>query len=339
LQRVHSEAESVRFFRELLARLRAVPGVESVTTLSNRIGSGWSNNTGASVDGKSPLGDKFAPMRWNIAGPDYFHVFGTPIVLGRDFNDADSESAPRVAIINQTFATRYLAGRPPLGHQVGLNDRPDGQYTIVGVAADSKYTGVREEARPIAYFPFTQVRGNATLQFELRTAGDPAAWLPAVRRAVNDYAPGLALLQPMTQQAQLEGSFSEERLFFRLSLFFGLLAAFLVATGLYGTLSYTVSRRTSEVGVRMALGAQRRQVLWMVMRGSLVVTLAGVLIGVPLAIACTRLLRSILFGITPGDPLTFAFALAGIALVALAASLVPAMRAASVDPTVALRYE
>lgn len=340
LQKVRSDSEANRFYQGLLTRLRSVTGVEGVTLMGNRIGSGWSNNTNALVDGHSPLGgDTFAPMRWNRVGPDYFHVLGTPVVLGRDFNDADSEDAPRAAIVNQTFANKYLAGRPPLGHQVGLNNRPDGQYTIVGVAADSKYTDVREEARPTAYFPCTQGRGNATLHFEVRTAGDPAAWMPAVRRAVNEYAPGLALLQPRTQQAQFEQTFSEERLFFRLSMFFGLLAALLVATGLYGTLAYTVSRRTSELGLRMALGAQRAEVLWMVMRGSLAVTLAGMAVGMPLAILATKAIRSVLFGITPGDPLTYVFSLIGIALVALGASLIPALRAASVDPMVALRYE
>ncbi|MBZ5618069.1 MAG: ABC transporter permease [Acidobacteriia bacterium] len=339
LQRVHSNSEANRFYQGLIARLRSVPGVQSVTVMSNRIGTGWSNNTGAAVDGKPPLGDKPAPMRWNVAGPDYFHTVGTPVLLGRDFTDADSESAPLVTIINQTFADRYLSGRPPLGHAVNLGRGPEGQYTIIGVVVDSKSTGVREEAHPMAYFPYVQIKGNATLHFEVRTAGNPATWLPTVRRAVNEYAPGLALLQPMTQQAQFERSFSEERLFFRLSMFFGLLAALLVATGLYATLAYTVSRRTSEVGVRMALGAQRSQVLWMVLRGSFLVTLIGVVIGLPLAIAATKLVRSVLFGVTPGDPITFVAAIIGIGLVAFLASLIPALRAATVDPLVALRYE
>ncbi|HUE04842.1 MAG TPA: ABC transporter permease [Bryobacteraceae bacterium] len=340
LQRVHSDSEANRFYLGLLTRLRTLPGVEAVTLMGNRIGSGWSNNTGASVDGHAALGQNtFAPMRWNIVGSDYFHTLGTPVPLGRDFNDADAETAPRVAIVNQTFANKYLGGRTPLGHQVGLNDRSDGQYTIVGVAADSKYTDVREEPRPTAYFPYTQTRGDATVHFEVRTSGDPAAWMSTVRRAVNEYAPGLALLQPQTQQAQFDQNFSDERVFFRLSMFFGVLAALLVATGLYGTLAYTVSRRTSEVGVRMALGAQRRQVLWMILRGSLVVTIVGVAIGLPLAMAATKVLQSMLFGVQPRDPATFAAALVGIAVVSLGASLIPALRAASVDPMVALRDE
>jgi len=340
LQRVHSDSEGNRFFQGLLTKLRAMPGVESATLMGNRIGSGWSNNTGARVDGQPPLGtNAFAPMRWNLVGSDYFRTLGIPVKLGRDFNDADSESAPQVAIVNQTFADKYLKDRPPLGHQVGLSDRAEGQYTIVGVVADSKYTDVKENPRPIAYFPYTQIKGNATLHFEVRTAGDPAAWMPAVRRAVNDYSPGLALLQPMTQQAEFDQNFSDERVFFRLSLFFGVLAALLVATGLYGTLAYTVSRRTSEVGLRMALGAQRGQVLWMVLRGSLAMTVAGIVIGVPIALAATKVLQSMLFGVEPRDPATFAGAIAGIVVVSLAASLIPALRAASVDPMVALREE
>jgi predicted permease len=340
LQRVHSDSETNRFFLGLLTKLRAVPGVEAATLMSNRIGSGWSNNTGASVDGQPPLGaNAFAPMPWNVVGSDYFHALGIPVLLGRDFNDADSESAPQVVVVNQTFANQYLSGRTPLGHQVGLSDRSDGQYTIVGVAADSKYTDVREKPRPIAYFPYTQVRGVASLHVEVRTAGDPDAWLPTIRRVVNDYSPGLSLLQPMSQQEEFDENFSDQKIFFRLSLFFGILAAMLVATGLYGTLAYTVSRRTSEVGLRMALGAQRGQVLWMVMRGSLVVAAFGVAIGLPLALLSAKLLRSILFGVEPRDPATFAAAIAGIAVVSISASLIPALRAASVDPMVALREE
>ena len=339
LQRVHSDDEAIRFYQGLLTRLRAVPGVVSATLMGNRIGSGWSNNTGAFVDGKPPYVDKFAPMRWNLVGPDYFHVLGTPILLGRDFNDADLQTSPRVAIVNQTFASQYLAGGVPLGHQVGLGDRPDSQYTIVGVVPDSKYTEVRETARPMAYFPYTQLRGISTLHVEVRTAGDPVSWIPAIRRAIGEYSPGLALLQPTTQKAQFEETYSEERLFFRLSMFFGLLAALLVATGLYGTLAYTVSRRTSEVGVRMALGARRGQVLWMVLRGSLAVTACGVAVGLPLAVFATKVLRSFLFGVTPGDPPTYGAALIGITVVAVAASLIPALRAARVEPMVALRNE
>jgi ABC-type antimicrobial peptide transport system permease subunit len=191
----------------------------------------------------------------------------------------------------------------------------------------------------MAYFPYQQIPDIATMQIELRAHGNPDALLPAVEHVVRDLGPDLAPLQPMTQQAQFEASFSQEHLFARLAMFFGLLAALLLATGLYGTLAYRVTRRTSEIGVRMALGARRQQVLWMVLRESLGVSVAGVVLGLPLAIAGARLLRSLLFGLTPSDPLALALAALGTCAVALAASLIPARRATKIDPLVALRYE
>jgi predicted permease len=285
------------------------------------------------VDGREPNPGHFSHMRWNSVGPDYFHVLSARLVLGRDFRDADTTAAPKVAIINETFAQRYLAGRDPIGHHVAFGTGATApQYTIVGVARDSKYTRVAEGPTAMAYFPYTQIAGVGPMHFELRAEGNPTALLREARRAVREYGPDLALLQPMTQQEQFDASFSEQRLFARLSTFFGLLAALLVATGLYGTLAYRVSRRTAEIGVRMALGARRQQVLWMVLRESLVVTAAGVVLGLPLAVGAGRVLRVILYRLGPGDPLTFTAALLGMAFVALAASLIPARRAGSVDP-------
>jgi len=339
-QTLHTDAEVIRFYQTLSDRLRSLPGVESATLMQNRIGSGWSNNTNAVVDGRAPNPDRFSPMRWNAVGPDYFHVLAAKLALGRDFTDADSAAAPKVAIVNQTLAQRYLPERDPIGHHLALDHGPKApQYTVVGVVADSKYTGVTEGPTPMAYFPYTQIPGVSNMHFELRTEGSPTALLPLARQTVRELAPDSPLLQPMTQREQFEESFTLQRLFARLSMFFGLLAALLVATGLYGTLAYRVSRRTAEIGVRMALGAQRHQVLWMVLRESLAVTAVGVVVGFPLSIVGARLLRSTLFGIGPGDPLTFAGALAGMALVTLAASMIPARRATKVDPMVALRYE
>ena len=339
-QSLRTDAEVIHFYQALTDRLRALPGVESATLMENRIGSGWSNNTTAYVDGAQAQGFSYSPMRCNNVGPDFFHVLRVPLLVGRDFTDRDRAAAPKVVIINRTFAERYLAGRQPLGHHVAFGRDPKAdQYTIVGVVQDSKYTSVGEAARPMAYFPYTQIPGPSTMHIELRTEGYPAALLPVVRRAVAEFGPDLPLLEPMTQQEQFEKSYTDERLSARLAISFGFLAALLVATGLYGTLSYRVSRRTAEIGVRMALGAQRRQVLWMVMRESLTVSVAGLLAGLPLAVAGARVLRSMLFGLGPGDPLAFAAAILGLAIVVLAASLIPAQRAARVDPMVALRYE
>jgi predicted permease len=339
-QALHKDTEIVHFYQSLMDRLRTLPGVESATLMENRIGSGWSNNNDAYVDGTTPRAGQYSSMRCNNVGPDFFHVLGIPILLGRDFTTADSASASKVAIINRTFAERYLARRQPLGHHVSFDAGPKAdQYTIVGVVQDSKYTGVEETAKPMAYFPYAQIGEVATMHIEVRTERNAAALLPVVRRAVSEFGPDLPLLEPMTQQEQFERSYTDERLSARLALCFGLLAALLVATGLYGTLSYRVSRRTAEIGVRMALGSQRHQVLWMILRESLAVSVAGLLLGFPLAVASAQVLRSMLFGLGPGDPLAFAVAILGLAAVVLAASWIPAHRATKVAPMVALRYE
>jgi len=264
---------------------------------------------------------------------------GTAILLGRDFTAADSLASSKVAIVNQTFVERFLAGRDALGHHLAIDGEKGEQYTIIGVTQNSKYRRVREPEFPMAYFPYQQIPDIATMQIELRAHGNPDALLPEVEHVVHDFGPDLAPLQPTTQQAQFEASFSQEHLFARLAMFFGFLAALLVATGLYGTLAYRITRRTSEIGVRMALGARRQQVMWMVLRESLGVSMAGVLLGLPLAIAGARLLRSLLFGLAPSDPLALVLAVMGTCAVALAASLIPARRATKIDPLVALRYE
>ena len=334
-QTVRGDEATTRFYQSLMTRLRTLPGVDAATVMANRIGSGWSNNTAAIVDGQPPDAQKFSPMRWNAVGPDYFHILGTPLLLGRDFTEADGPSAPLVVIVNETFVQRYLPNRHPLGHQVSMS-KP---YTIVGVAANSRYTGVREDDRPMAYFPYMQVPSYGGLHVELRTSREPAALLPQVRRVVQEFGLDIPLLQPMTQTDQFSESFADERLFARLATFFGVLASVLVATGLYGALAYRVGRRTSEIGVRMALGAERRQVLWMVMRESVILSLIGIGVGLPLAAAGSRLLKTMLFGLSPADSVSFAGALAGIAIVVACASLLPARRAASVNPIIALRYE
>ena len=214
-----------------------------------------------------------------------------------------------------------------------------GMYTIIGVAANSRYTGVRESERPMAYFLYSHVPAPSELSVELRATGDPARLLPDIRRVVAELGPDLPLLRPMTQQTQFEQTFTNERMFSRLASAFGLLAALLVATGLYGTLSYRVSRRTPEIGIRMALGARRGAVLWMVVRDSLVVCASGIVAGVPLAIAGSRFLESMLYGLTTRDVVSYVGAVAGVALLALIASVIPARRAVSVDPMIALRSE
>lgn len=334
---VHTDEERVLFYQNLLARLRAAPGVESATLISHRPGSGWGWNSVWAIDGVKPQGP-FSEMGMsaNHAGPDFCHTLGIPILRGRDLTDADSRTAPKVVLVNETFSKRFFPAGDALGHSVGERENT---FTIVGVIGNSKYKRVNEKPKPTLYFPYAQRAPIPNMQVELRTSGNPEALIPSVNAVLHDLDPNLPMQKPMTQRAQFDESFSQARLFARLSIFFAVIAVLLVATGLYGTLAYRVGRRTSEIGVRMALGAQRRQVLWMILRESLLVSAAAILAGVPLTIGSARLMRSMLFGVQPGDMVSFAIALLGVILVALTASIIPARRAAALDPIVALRYE
>jgi predicted permease len=264
---------------------------------------------------------------------------GIPLRRGRDFTVSDAATAPKVTIIDQTFADRYLPGVDPLGHRIAGLDDPSAEYTIVGVAQNSRYTSVRETERPMAFVPFSQAPGISEMQYELHTSGDPRMLIREAARTVHELDPNLPLDKPATQQEQFAETVTQERLIANLSISFGLLAAFLVAIGLYGTISYSVGRRTQEIGVRMTLGAQRTEVLRMILLESLAVAAAGLAVGIPASLAIATTLRSMLYGLRPSDPLTLVMALAGISIVTLAAALVPARRAASIDPIRALRME
>jgi predicted permease len=340
-QHAQTKEESIAFFVALQQRLRTIPSVESVSMASNRPGSGWSNNgNGVLVDGHKPNGiePEHAVFRANVVGADYFRTMGVQVLQGRDFSDADSASAPKVLIVNETFAKKYVGTLNAVGHVIS-DPKGEEQASIVGVVKDHKYTGITEETRPMQWTVFTQGGAVNQLNLEMRVPGDPIAMLPTVRRMIAQIDPDMPLLEPMSQSEVFELSISQQVLFARLAGCFGLLAVVLIATGLYGTLAYRVSRRSAEIGVRMALGAQRSQVVWMVLRGSLLLCAAGVLLGVPLAMAVGKGLQSSLYGMKSLDATSYAFAIAGVALVALLASAVPAGRAANVNPTHALRMD
>jgi len=340
-QNVHSYAEGVAFYQNLTNKLRVLPGVASVALMDERIGSGWSsNNYVGKIDGKiAPNSDGDNRLvRSNTIGPDFFHTLGVPVLAGREFTEADTASSPRVAIINELFAQRFLPNENPLGHHIGWSD-PKNDVVIVGVVKNHKYRSIDEEPIPMMWLAYTQQKYIGGMHVEMRVHGDPLAILPAVRKVMQQIDPNLPLMEPMTQRAQYEEGISRQLLFARLAGFFGLLAVILVATGLYGTLAYHVNNRTVEIGVRMAVGAKREQVVWMVLRDSLLMTAVGVAIGIPLAILVSKSLASALYGVTPYDALSYMLAVLGVACVAVSASLVPASRAANVDPIKALRAE
>jgi len=321
------------FYRRLLDRVKRVPGVESVSMAGNRPGSGWSDNNDLTLDG---MPQKGVILRSDNVGPDFFRTLGIPVLAGRDVLDSDTQSARPVTIVNETFVKRFLSGTNPVGHTLGSYQ---GKRTIVGVVRDSKYTGVDEKPMPMAYYPAMQSSALATMHIEVRTRGDAMALLPEMRKAVADLYPTVPLEQPLTQQAQFDKSYEQQRMFAALGGFFGVLAALLVATGLYGTHSFRVNRRRTEIGIRMALGATRSQVLAMVMRESLWVLALGLAAGIPLTLLAVRPLQSMLYQISPFDPAAFGVAIAVLVLVSASAALAPARRAASVDPMQALRTE
>jgi predicted permease len=331
---LHSQAELVSFYQELERRLRVLPGVESVTVMASRLGSGWSNNSDVMIDGKDPIlpAGTRNMVRSNDVGPDFFHTLGVPILLGREFTDADNAGSLKVAIVSELLAQDYFPHKSPLGHQInGL--------TIIGVVKNNKYREMNEEPIPMAWWDYAQAPGEGAMTVEMRVHGQGLAIIPTVQKLVARMDPDAPLIKPALQREQFETTISQQLMFARLGEFFGLLAVALVATGLYGTLAYRVNMRTAEIGVRMAVGAARGQVVWMILRDSLLLTAAGAAIGFPLATLTAHALAASLYGITPWDTASYLVAIACVVMVALAASAVPAARAASVNPITALRAE
>jgi len=326
------QIDSHLFYRSLLDRLRQVPGVESVSMAHSRPGSGWSNNNGLMLDGIRLQGQG---VRSNNVGAGFFHTLGVPVLAGREIAESDTEDTQPVVLVNETFVKQHLANTNPLGHQLGDKRR----YTIVGVVRDSKYRSVDEPPMSMSYYAAMQAKSMTTMQIEVRTRGNPMAMLPEIRKTVAGLYPDVPLQQPMTQLEQFTKSYRQQRMFGAMGGFFGVLAALLVATGLYGTYSFRVSHRTTEIGVRMALGASRAEVLAMVMRESLWVLIGGLAAGIPLTLFAVRPLKSMLYQMSPLDPVSFVVAVVAMILVAGCAALIPARRAASIEPMQALRAE
>jgi predicted permease len=335
------------FYNQVSARLEAVPGVRAVTfsrmpLLSQGASSGTFDlpNAKTGPDGKVP---QTAEVYFHEVRENFFDAMGIPLLLGRTFNAQDDLKAPKVAVVNKTFAEKYLPGVNPIGQRFSMDiARPD-PIEIVGLVKDAKYTSQRDEIPATMYRPWLQTPGAInSMTFEVRTTGDPKAFVGAIRQAVRQVEPNLPLNNIKTQIEQADETLSLERLFAKLMSLFGLLAQQLASIGLYGVLAYSVSRRTHEIGIRMALGANRSRMLTMILRQGMTLTLIGVALGLVGAYVLTRYLESLnsmLFGVQPRDPLTFAATAVLLTIVALIACFVPARRATKVDPMVALRYE
>ena len=351
LAKGYSGEQMAPLYQQLCERIEAVPGVRSATISEFAALSGAGRNSAAYAEGRAPLPENEIDVfqqrvRWN-----YLQTMGITMLAGRSFTPQDDARAPRVAVINQTMARRFFGDENPLGKRFGFGSAENsGQIEIVGVARDSRYREPRRDVPSIAYLPFPQVPFAMTT-FTVRTVGDPIPMTAAIRAAVRKVDKDLPLFDVKTQTEQMDQSLAQERFFPKLIGFFGLLAMLLASIGLYGVMSYAVAQRTHEIGIRMALGATRENILKRVIGQGMLLAGIGGVIGSAAAFALTRLITSnatyemarfvsnFLYGVRATDPLTFVTVALLLLLVALLACYLPARRATKVDPMVALRFE
>ena len=322
------------FQDELLDRVKALPGVESaafarMTPLSYR---SYSESL-ISVDGYQPPSEEQPTVEYNEVGPDYFVTMGIPLMSGREFTRADDENAALVAVVNETMASQYWRGRNPIGERVQVKGR---WMRVVGIAMDSKYESIRETRKPFFYVPLRQ-NFSRGVGLYIRTPLSAQTMASALVREVHAIDPNLALYEVITLQEQLDRSTSPQLVAVTLVGVLGALALLLAAIGLYGVMSYAVSQSTRELGLRMALGADPSNLLRLVLSRGLALTVGGMLLGVAVALALTRLMGNLLYNVSPREPLAFGAAFAVMTLASLAACFLPAWRATRTDPARALR--
>jgi predicted permease len=326
------------FYTRLLERLRSTPGVLSASMADTGFRNGRDRLCCIAVEGRAIRADEDRRILTNGVTPGFFATMGIPLLLGRDFNAHDvGKGRFQVAIINETMARYYFGKANPLGRRFGFwGFKPKSVYDteIIGVVKDVRYGNLRDAPPRLIYYPR---HGGNTI--EARVAGDSAAMASALRRAIQDVDKNLRIFSVDPIPQIVERALTQDKLVAKLSGFFGLLALLLAGIGLYGVMAYAVARRTQEIGIRMALGAQRQDVVWLILRETLTVILIGAAIGAPAAAASALLIRSQLFGISPTDPLTLSAAVILLTAVAALAGYLPARRAARIDPMIALRSE
>jgi predicted permease len=337
----YTEEQSKQFYRQLVERVEALPGVESASVSSLLpLGDSASSRGPVVAEGQQepPLGNESVNILANFVGPKHFETLQTPLLAGRDFSWRDDQSAPAVIIVNETLAARYWPGESALGHRLRVGDEKTPYREVVGVAKDSKYRSIGENPKPYMYLPIMQ-NYRPTLTLVARTAGDPAALVGGVRREVQALDPRLPIYDIKTMKEHMTYALWAIQMGASLSTAFGLLALLLAATGLYSVMAYSVSQRTREIGIRMALGAQASDVLKMVTRQGMTLALVGVGLGLTVTSVATRILSSLLYGVSATDLVIFVGIPMLLAAVALLACYIPARKATKVDPMVALRYE
>jgi predicted permease len=338
--REYHEAQHDRFYEELRVLLAALPGVEAVSFshIGQLSGGGIEYRIG-SRGNSLQLTDRQREALEQRVSPGFPAAMGTRLAAGRDFTDYDDVKAPQVAIVNRMFARRFFSGQSAIGQRFNI-ERADGsqvaEVEVVGVVEDSKWINLREESPAMYYRPYRQSAGRPSVRFAIRSTGDVRAALLAAAKSLD---PRVSVKNVAPFREVVDRVLLTERLVAQVSSVFGLLALAIAAAGLYGVLSYGVARRRREIGLRIAIGATRRSVEWLFLRESLTLLSAGLAIGVPAALMVTRLTRSMLYDLSPGDPQTLALTLAVMTVVTAAAAWVPARRAAGTDPALVLREE
>ena len=335
------EIKSVHLQEQIESRVQAVPGVQSASfSFFTFNGGGWTDLV--LFQGIPRTSENGKQVFFNIAGNSFFSTMGIPLLAGRAFNVHDTQTSPKVAVINESMARRFFPSGSAIGHRFGVGDVPDhpGEIEVIGVVKDAKYTALDEGSQMAAYFPCTQNPGFYE-NFAVRYApgANTQQLISEVRSAIAQTNPNILVNNVSSLEEQVDRSIAMKSLIARLSAFFGVLAVFLAAIGIYGLMSYSVARRSNEIGIRLALGAQTRTLLWMVLSETLVLLAAGLLVGVPITLASTRILKSQLYQLSPLDPLAIGSAIVIIAAMTVLAAWLPARRAAQVDPMVALRCD
>lgn len=332
-----SASQQVPLLRSLIDRLRSVPGVSDVTVSENGLFTGIDSSVPIRIESFTPTRKEDMTCAFDQVGPRYFQVLGVPILAGRDFDQRDNARAPLVTIINDAMAQFYFRKENPIGKQIlNGNDR----YSIVGVVKDTKERNLKGQTERRFYAPLLQTTDRINpFNFEIRTRVDATQMISSIRHDVHVFDRNLKALSIAPVGLLMNESISDERLIAQLCGFFGALAFFLAATGLYGVMAYATSRRANEIGLRMALGAERRDVIWMVLRQALLVVAVGIAIGLPIALGATRLIAAMLADVSATDPATIALAVFMMLIMGFFAGFVPATRASRIDPVAALRQE
>ena len=343
----YSEAHLEPLFRTIEDRFHALPGVIKVGISSYTPMEEYNDSWSVNVQGKPDLHRSASYVRANA---EYLDAVGTRVVTGRGIRETDTSTAPAVAVVNKEFVkTFFPPGENPIGHRFGAGRRHSGDYEIVGVVEDTTYTSVRWKDHRMYFIPLMQRPGkdpesvnNDSLYARtimLQTARRLSNIESLARTTLGSINPNLSVVKFQTFDAQIADEFRDDRMIARLTMLFGGLALVLAAVGLYGVTSYTVARRTPEIGIRMALGAERGGVVAMVMRGAMMQTLLGLAIGIPVALVCVRFVKAQLYEVTSADANVMAAAIVTLAVAACIAGMIPARRAASIDPMQALRVE